>query len=141
MAIITLTPTNLQKVEFNVTTAEGPSRVTIITGKIFPDLVVVLGGPARINQIYKVLVEPALTVAKFRKAVATAALGGISRQGILTASSVTTGRSVWIINDAQAFFDDDAGRIQLLIDVAVIAEEEEATVTAITFQVTTLSKI
>ena len=26
-----VTPTNLQKMEFNVTTAEGPSRVTIVT--------------------------------------------------------------------------------------------------------------
>ena len=27
-----VTPTNFQKMEFNVTTAEGPSRVTIVTG-------------------------------------------------------------------------------------------------------------
>ena len=29
-----VTPTNLQKMEFDVTTAEGASRVTIVTGKI-----------------------------------------------------------------------------------------------------------
>ncbi len=29
-----VTPTNLQKVEFDVTTAEGPGRVTVVTGTI-----------------------------------------------------------------------------------------------------------
>jgi hypothetical protein len=33
MAIL-VTPTNLQKLEFDVTTAEGPSRVTIVTGEM-----------------------------------------------------------------------------------------------------------
>jgi hypothetical protein len=37
--MVTVTPTNLQKLEFNVTTAEGPSRVTIVTG-------IIPGGPA-----------------------------------------------------------------------------------------------
>jgi hypothetical protein len=34
LVMVAVTPTNLQKMEFDVTTAEGPSRVTVVTGVI-----------------------------------------------------------------------------------------------------------
>jgi hypothetical protein len=32
--MVTVMPTNLQKIEFDVTTAEGPSRITIVSGTL-----------------------------------------------------------------------------------------------------------
>jgi hypothetical protein len=39
-------PTNVQKIEFNVTTTEGPSRVTIVTGTM-PISLAAFGKPGK----------------------------------------------------------------------------------------------
>src|SRR5262249_26115863 len=130
MPIVTLTPTNLQKMEFYGRTAEGPSRVTIVTGKIPLDWAAAgaLDRTTSENRVMRVLVDPALAIDKFRKAVATVTIGGISRQGFdpdLVGAAIPRSRSEWIINDAQASFDDEAGRVQLVIDATVTALAEE----------------
>jgi len=66
-------PTNLQKIEFNVTTAEGPSRVTV-TGKMsFPISATSAGAVITRTESLKALLDPTLTAGQFRRATATAA--------------------------------------------------------------------
>jgi hypothetical protein len=151
-------PTNLQKIEFNVTTAEGPSRVTIVTGTVAIVVGVNTGtvgsssgvgpiggtsGGARVDleqrDSIKVLLDPTLAPGQFRKATATASLGAIT-YGV-SAPSASQGR--WVINDAQATFDDEAGKVQLVIDVSVEAAGDAtfANTSSLMFQVTTLAKV
>ena len=73
--MVTVTPTNLQKMEFDVTTAEGPSRVTVVTGVIPGGLEVSAGNNFSTQSInLTALLDPTLTPGQFRKATATAAL-------------------------------------------------------------------
>jgi hypothetical protein len=134
-----VTPTNLQKMEFNVTTAEGPSRVTIITGKIEMFMYIGSTGPAvSQNYSFKALVDPTLTPGQFRKATATASMSGVS-SGIT--SGVGAPQTSWAIEDAQATFDDETGRVQLIVNTVVGAIGANAVLQAnkLMFQVTTLA--
>ena len=55
-------PTNVQKIEFNVTTTEGPSCVTIVTGTL-PISLAAFGKPGTTSQrgSFKAVLDPALT--------------------------------------------------------------------------------
>jgi len=92
--MVTVTPTNLQKMEFDVTTAEGPNRVTVVTG-IIPDgpSITNTGGFLTQNLTLTALVDPTLTSGQFRKATATAALATTFHQ-----SSGVGGTWVAIVN-------------------------------------------
>ena len=69
---------NLQKIEFDVTTAEGPSRVTVVTGMMQMVLTASSQGPfATQKESYKVLLDPTLTPGQFRKASAIASFGRV----------------------------------------------------------------
>jgi hypothetical protein len=78
MAVVT--PTNLQKMEFDVTTAEGPSRVTVVTGTINAGLSAYSPDGSFLTQTLSLtaLVEPTLAPGQFRKATATAGLASTS---------------------------------------------------------------
>src|SRR5438034_1026250 len=79
LVMVTVTPTNLQKMEFDVTTAEGPSRVTVVTGVIPGGLEVSAGNNFSTQSInLTALLDPTLTPGQFRKATATAALATTS---------------------------------------------------------------
>ena len=51
-------PTNVQKIEFNVTTTEGPSCVTIITGTLPISLAAALGRSIQLLLVFVSTVEP-----------------------------------------------------------------------------------
>ena len=59
-------PTNVQKIEFDVTTTEGPSRVTIVTGTM-PISLAAFGKPGKTAQrgSFKVVLDPSLTPGQF----------------------------------------------------------------------------
>jgi len=128
-----VTPTNLQKMEFNVTTAEGPGRVTIVTGTM-PVLIGALNSVGQ-KDSFKALLDPTLTPGQFRKATATASLGAIAQWD---GTAIT-----WTIEDAQATLNDETGQVQLVIDVSVYAEGPGAAVQvrSLMFQVTTLAMV
>lgn len=150
-------PTNVQKMEFEVTTAEGPSRVTIVTGRIEKEdatspLVEVVGtaaardATARVRQrdSIKVLLAPTLTPGQFRRATATASWGDIRYDGLAVteAGAISANSARWVINDAQATFDDETSQVQLVIDVSVeVSGISTAIIGALMFQVTTLAKV
>jgi hypothetical protein len=137
-----VTPTNLQKMEFDVTTAEGASRVTIVTGKIqaMPNLLRVYStGPLEEQrQSYKVLLDPTLAPGKFRKATAMVSVAAWSTTTNALPTSTSCG-----IEDAQATFDDEANQVQLIIDVWGQAQGNNAISQLFyaNFQVTTLAEI
>jgi hypothetical protein len=131
-----VTPTNIQKIEFDVTTTEGPSRVTIVTGAM-PIAVAAFNG-ATVSGSFKALLDPSLTPGQFRRATATASLGHILSMGNMTPLT-----NVWVIEDAQATVDDETGRVQLVVDVTVRATGPSTTtqVNSLMFQVTTLARV
>jgi hypothetical protein len=138
MAVM-VNPQSLQKIEFDATTAEGPCRVTIVTGRAPINLSGESPG-AEINQkeSYKILLDPTLEPGQFRKATAS-----VSWAGILQGLSGTPATTGWIIEDAQASLDDETNRIQLVVDVWVLAKGLFANANGkwLNFQVTTLAMV
>jgi hypothetical protein len=138
-----VTPTNLQKIEFDVTTTEGPSRVTIVTGMMpIKGMILPLstGSAESSHASFKSVLDPALTPGQFRKATATAVLGSIQHSGSAPPNTVR-----WQIEDAQATFDDEASQVQLVVDVEIMVTSSgtntQATCSSIMFQVTTLARV
>jgi hypothetical protein len=72
-------PMRVQKLEYNVTIAEGAARVTVVTG-LLPVILqpnVLDANSATQSISVKALVDPTLTPGQFRKAVARASLSTI----------------------------------------------------------------
>ena len=135
-----VTPTNLQKIEFDVTTAEGPSRMTVVTGMMQMVLTASSQGPfATQKESYKVLLDPTLTPGQFRKASAIASLSSIVHSQN-AGEPYTAGRH---IDDAQATLDDETGKVQLVVNVTATAFGPSmiTIVQSLMFQVTTLAKV
>jgi hypothetical protein len=138
-------PTNVQKIEFNVATTEGPSRVTIVTGTM-PISLAAFGKPGNTTQSasFKALLDPTLTPGHFRRATSTVSFGAImSTASLSSASGGVKISEQWALDNAQATFDDKAGRVQLVVDVTVRATGPgtSAQTTSLIFQVTTLAKV
>jgi hypothetical protein len=143
MAIL-VAPENLQKMEFDVTTAEGPSRVTVVTGafNVWMSAATGSSGPEiSQNASFKAVLDPALTPGQFRKATATASFGCIQAGATVPPQSQT--QWLWLISDAQATYDDEAGKVQLIVDATVTAlgNDAYANLQRIMFQATTLAKV
>jgi hypothetical protein len=83
-------------------------------------------------------VGPALTVAQFRRAVATASIASLSASGSVTAHN-------WAVTAVSADYDDDAGRVQLEFDIQVavqgspMAGATQVLLATVAFQVTILA--
>jgi hypothetical protein len=136
-------PTNVQKIEFDVTTTEGPSRVTIVTGTM-PISLAAFGKPGKTAQrgSFKVVLDPSLTSGQFRRATSTVSFGAImSSASLSSASGGVRITEQWVIDDARATFDEEAGRVQLVVDVTVRATGPGTSTqtTSLMFQVTTLA--
>jgi hypothetical protein len=137
--MVAVTPTNPQKIEFDTTTAEGPSRVTIVSGTL-----PVPGGGAFSGSInfesqsfnVSALVDPMLTPGHFRKATAIAALAVTNTNVIALPSSARCS-----IDNVEASLDDESGRIEIRVDGQVGVTNGNMTLQGLTFQVTTLAKL
>jgi hypothetical protein len=141
--MVTVTPTEVQKMEFDVTTAEGPSRVTVVTGMIPVELRATSNSNDLISQSVSLtaLVDPTLAPGQFRKATATAALA--ATQWVIAGVSLATAPNniQFSIDDVEATFDDESGRTEVRIDVTAAAASGVAGVSRVAFQVTTLAKL
>lgn len=138
-------PTNVHKIEFNVTTPEGPGRVTIVTGTM-PISLAAFGKPGKTSQssTFKALLDPVLTPGQLRSATSTVSFGAImSSASLSSASGGVKITEQWALDNAQATFDDKAGQVQLVVDVTVRATGPgtSAQTTSLMFQVTTLAKV
>jgi hypothetical protein len=107
--MVAVTPTNVQKIEFDVTTAEGPSRVTVVTGIIptGPEAFST-GAFSSASLSLTALVDPTLTPGQFRKATATAALATIV--GAVPGPGPSTFQFSFSIDNVEATLDDESGR-------------------------------
>ena len=104
-------PTNVQKIEFNVTTTEGPGRVTIVTGTM-PISLAAFGKPGKTTQrgSFKAVLDPSLTPGQFRRATSTVSFGAImSSASLSSASGGVRFTEQWVLDDARATFDDEDG--------------------------------
>jgi hypothetical protein len=137
-----VTPTKLQKIEFPVPAlegAEGPGRVTIVTGMVQIWISAYSSGPeVHEKESFKLLVDPLLTPGQFRKATSMTSLSNMVYE-----AGATPNRVEWAIDDAQATFDDETGQVQLVVEVRVKASGNatNAYTTWLMFQVTTLARV
>src|SRR6476619_216446 len=140
--ITLVAPTNVQKIEFNVTTTEGPSRVTIVTGTM-PISLAAFGKPGNTTQrgSFKAVIDPSLTPGQFRGATSTVSFGAIMSASLSSASRGVRVTEQWVLDDARATHDDGSGRVQLVVDVTVRATGPGTSTqtTSLMFQVTTLA--
>lgn len=128
-----VTPTNIQKMEYDVTTSEGAARVTVVCGTL--SVTGAYGATGGRKDTVRALVDPTLQPGKFRRAVAMASL-------LFTTFDIATTPSngYWAIDDVQATYDDETGQILLEVDIAVASSTGGTpTIQKIGFQVTTLA--
>ena len=129
-----VTPANVQKMEFDVTTAEGPCRVTVVTG-ILPAGLVANSGTQSLS--LTALVDPTLNPGQFRKATATAALAATTAGNL----GATTSAFSCSIDGVEANFDGQTGRTELRVDLTVEVSGGSAAIQRVAFEVTTLAKL
>lgn len=127
---------NIQKLEYDVTTAEGSSRVTVVTGMLPQGLQAYSNNAATVTQSYslRTLVDPKLSPGQFRKAAALAAITDVYFGANATPASYEFG-----VQEVEATFDDESGQIVLRVDVTVQAMNGSLVANKLNFQVTTLS--
>ncbi len=133
--------TNLQKLEYDVTTAEGPSHITIVTGVM---LVVLAGSGGFVQQgSFETLLDPTLAPGQFRRATATVSITDWTQQTAPGPPSPGPLETQLSIDQVEATLNDESGRIQLRVDasVRVGGSGGNAQINGIAFQVTTLSKL
>ena len=128
-----VTPTNVQKMEFDVTTAEGSCRVTVVTGTL-PAGLVANSGTQSLS--LTALVDPTLNPGQFRKATATAALAAAGAN-----LGAPTSAFSFSVDGVEANFDGQTGRTELRVDLTVDVSGGTAAIPRIAFQVTTLAKL
>jgi len=135
---ITVNPTNLEQMEFDVTTAEGPCRVTVVTGNLPAGAQAFSSSETVVTQSTSVnaLVDPTLTPGQFRKATATAAFASISANANAVPHSFQVS-----IDQVDATFDGQSGRTEIRVDVTLSVANGLASIQGIRFQVTTLAKL
>ena len=133
--------TNIQKMEFDVTTSEGPGRVTIVTGTLPASVSTQGTGPQTAS--FKAIVDPVLAPGQFRKATATASLTGTGFVGHVDPNMPNQVAAQWSIDEVEATLDDETGGIEVRIEVTVSANAQgfSASVQALGIQVTTLARV
>lgn len=134
-----VTAENVQRLAFNVTTDEGPSFVTVVTGTIRSGTGVGSSGTneQRWRLSLRALLDyPALAPGKFRKATATAAFSGVA--GSMEAAP---NAFEYLIEEVRASLDDETGKVELLIDGMIAVTNGNLAPPRISFQVTTLAMV
>ena len=137
---------NIQKLEFDVTTGEGPCHVTVITGSLPINLQM-----GSTPQSVKTLLDPTLQPGQFRKSVAVVSFTNLSfsipgygpPDPANPGSGGFPGASInWFIDDVQATLDDESSRIVLQMDIGGSNPGQSYSfIGRIGFQVTTLAKV
>jgi hypothetical protein len=133
-----VTPTNIQKMEFDVTTSEGASRVTVVTGSLPFGPGAFSNNNTFITQSLSLtaLVDPTLTPGQFRKATATAALAQM-----IGSLSAVPGTFQFSVDEVQASLDDETGKIEIRVDATAATSNGNVNIQKINFEVTTLAKL
>jgi len=136
---IRVTPVNVEKMEFDVTTAEGPCRVTIVTGQlpaVASSVESTSNDLVRQSVSLSALVDPTLQPGQFRKTTATAALASAG-----SGANAFPAQAQISIDQVEATFDAQSGQTELRVDITAAVANGAAFIQAIAFQVTTLAKL
>jgi hypothetical protein len=131
-----------QTLEAQVAGPGGATRLLVVSGLAACHLTVSVpspgGGAATQQGTFAAHVGPAMTVAQFRRAIATVSLASLTALGSLTAHS-------WSITAVDADFDDDAGKVELEFDLRVEVQGapmpafNQLVLASVAFQVTILA--
>ncbi len=136
-----VTATNVEKLEYDVTTAEGAARVTVVTGSLPAVLQADSHDPNGTIQhgSFRALVDPVLGPGQFRKATAMVAVASLTHVAL---DSTQPTAAAWAVEEVAATLDDESGRIEIRIDLSVTARgaQTSASIALLGFQVTTLSR-
>jgi hypothetical protein len=137
-----VTVSSEQTLEATVAGPAGATRLIVVAGQATCNVSVSVpspGGGGAVQQgSFEAHVGPALTVAQFRRAVATASIASLSASGSVTAHN-------WAVTAVSADYDDDAGRVQLEFDIQVavqgspMAGATQVLLATVAFQVTILA--
>lgn len=134
--------TNEQTLEAQVAGPAGATRVIFVTGLADCSLAVSVpspgGGSASQRGTFEAPVGPALTLAQFRRAIASVSLASLLVAGSLTTHS-------WAIVGVDADFDEEDGRVRLEFDAHVDVQgppmpgATQLVLATVAFQVTILA--
>lgn len=133
-----------QSMEIGVHGPDGANRMFITTGKLSVNLSAAdntaTGSGSFRNETFTALIDPPFSTGQFRRAVATASLATIS--DFDNEPAERDGAS-WSVQEAQADFDDESGKVELRVGLAVNArgKNSSASIAEVAFQVTTLAKV
>ena len=134
--------TSVQTLEAQVAGPGGATRVIYVTGLAHCNLGVTVQSPAGGNASqqgsFAAHVGPELTVAQFRKAIATVSVASVVVSGSLTGHGFS-------VTAVDADFDDEEGKVQLEFDVQVTVQTpamqpgNQVMLATVAFQVTILA--
>ncbi len=135
---------NKQSFEVIIQDADGANRMIICTGKLDVFLNAAdntaTGNGVTQKETYKALIDPQLDAGQFRRALVVASFDGIEYRD----NDPTQRDSVrWVIEEAQADFDDESGQVELRVSVMVTSTGAGslANIQGISFQVTTIASV
>jgi hypothetical protein len=126
---------DLQHMGVGVSGPDGATRMDITTGIARVNLYA--SSSATVKENFTVHVEPSLGPGQFRRAIATAA---VARVGVNDWDPSTGDSMTWGVEDVQADFDDEAGKVELRFTVEVRTSGSGSTyLESVAFTVTTLA--
>jgi len=137
-------PVNLQQIEVNVNGPDDINRMYITTGSanVYFQVYDNTSGGSGLTQkeTFSIKLDPQLASNQFRRAIATASLTQISCNDN---DPATVDGMKWTIEEGDADYDDETGKIDLRIAVAVYARGNNAStgIHSLGYQVTTLASI
>lgn len=137
-------PINLQQIEVNVNGPDDINRMYITTGSANVYLQAydntASGSGITQKETFSIKLDPQLASNQFRRSIATASLAQISCNDN---DPATVDGMRWTIEEVDADFDDETGKIDLRIALAVFARGNNSItrINGLNYQVTTLAAI
>jgi hypothetical protein len=134
---------NKQSFEVIIQDADGANRMIICTGKLGVHLNAAdnnAGNGVTQKETYKALIDPQLDAGQFRRALVVASFDDIGYRD----NDPTQRDSVqWVIEEAQADFDDESGQVELRVSLMLHVRGigSSARIGSISFQVTTIASV
>ena len=134
---ITLKVADLQHVAVGVSGPDGANRMFITTGRVTTNQTAVANQTTKEN--YSIHVEPFLSVSQFRRAIASVAFAELE---LVDYNAGQYDGMRWRIEDVDADFDDELGKVELRFTIEVKTTGSGSTrVGPVSFTVTSLARV
>jgi hypothetical protein len=133
-----------QSFEVTIQGPDGANRMIVCTGKLrvflnaFDNTATGTGIVQK--ETFTALIDPQLEAGQFKRAIAVASLAGI---GYRDNDAAQPDSANWLIEEAQADFDDESGKVELRVSLNVNPRGigSSATISHVSFQVTTIAAV